>query len=109
MIDILLVGNILWHFHSHNTNLNNDTTSSQLTRLLDLNSVNDMDNDTVADLVALGMISDFGSIYFLSISGRSGELLWQASLNANCTIGAETSTIHSILLHPASCLNLSGI
>lgn len=67
-----------------------------------------MDNDTVADLVALGMVSDFGPIYFLSISGRSGELLWQVSLNANCTVGAETGIIHSILVYPASCLNLSG-
>lgn len=75
---------------------------------MNLDSVVDMDNDTVTDLVALGMISDFRPIYFLSISGRSGELLWQVSLNVNCTVGAETDTIHTILLHPASCLNLQG-
>jgi outer membrane protein assembly factor BamB len=92
-------GLLLWQLHSHHET-SPDTRAMNVTKL---RSVSDVDGDTTPDLLAV--VTNITQSLLMIISGRNGQLLWQQTLEPNCS----QKLIH--LLNTAidpPCLNQSG-
>lgn len=92
-------GRVLWELHRPTE----DRFAHQVPviKLVDLNSVLDMNNDTVPDLMAIVIMDEPSQSHLIAISGRNGELLWQRPLNISC------QTVAYVVVHP-SCFISTG-
>lgn len=97
------IGTFLWELHSHQDRVLHN--ASRLGKLYEVNSVVDLNNDTILDLAA-AVTTDSGMMYLMAISGRSGELLWQRELNASC-VERPGNVVLYVTLDP-SCFVLQG-
>ena len=92
-------GILLWQLHSHHEPAP-DTRAMNVTKL---RSVSDVDGDATPDLLAV--VTNISQSLLMIISGRNGQLLWQQTIEPNCSL----KLIH--VLNPAIdplCLNQSG-
>ena len=93
MINFLFKGLLLWELHNHDGLLDQISKMS----LLNLNSVLDVNNDSTVDSVAvLTMTPSLSSSLLIAICGRSGKLIWQLTLNSNCSRTEQFAIIDQI-------------
>ena len=93
---------MLWKWHSHKNPENDLITRMDL---VELDSTLDLNHDIVTDLVAV--VADSEVSFLTAISGRSGELLWQQTVNASCSRIGSLSLIGYVIVEPL-CIQQSG-
>ncbi len=58
------------------------TNQGSRIKIIDVDSVADLNNDAVPDIIVI--MSDSVTRFFTGLSGRNGVLLWQIPLNLSC-------------------------
>lgn len=97
----------MWEFHIPPF----DLRSKQDTELqiIDIGALADVDNDTISDLAIV--TSDAKMKFFIGVSGKNGQLLWQFPLNASCIPIGHLVSVNSVMSNaclkvlPGNCIN----
>ena len=79
----------MWKFQSL------QQSKTNLSKILDINSVADLNNDAVSDLILI--VSDTGVRFFIVLSGKNGKLLWQFPLNPSCISIDRPATVDNVI------------
>ena len=79
----------MWQFQSL------QQSKTNLSKILDINSVADLNNDAVSDLILI--VSDSGVRFFIVLSGKNGKLLWQFPLNPSCISIDRPATVDNVI------------
>lgn len=104
--DLVCTGSLLWQLKPIQRNSSKTFETFDGRKMIDIDSIADINNDTVTDIVLI--LSDFGGPYFLVVSGKDGELIFQSILNSSCIPNDRSGVIASII--SSSCITaLQGI